>query len=132
MSNSGHLISASEARVGAAYDLFVSYDRDDLATVNAIVEALHRAGLSTWMDVHENVGGDQWLRGISSAMGQSRSCLVFLRQGASRWVEYEIDLGKIRAIEEDEFRLVPVLLPMMPVGAWQDRQCSSMIGWTRG
>jgi hypothetical protein len=111
MSDSSRSLRDIEAGIGPVYDLFVSYNRDDFAAVNAVVSALDGAGLTMWMDVHNTAGGDQWVQGIDLAMKRSRSCLVFLGGDASRWVQHEIDLAKIRAIGEDDFRLVPVILP---------------------
>jgi nucleotide-binding universal stress UspA family protein len=107
---------------GFQYDLFVSYNRQDLAQVERLVQLLQRARLRVWLDEKDLPTGKGWRSEIQNAMNRSAAVLIVCGPhglGPTQQEEYEL----FRSVERKRpFLLVPVLLPrsQSPAGTWFD------------
>lgn len=93
-----------------SYDAFLSYNRDDLAIVQRLVERLRAAGVSVWYD-RDLKPGESWLPALEARPQQSRVCLVcYGPSGLTQWQETEQNYALIQRIAQKTI-LVPILLP---------------------
>src|SRR3712207_3919760 len=94
------------------HDVFLSYRRSDGEIVRRIADRLRDdAGLTLWIDVWSQRGGDAWSREIPLAIRNSRAIAVFVgADGVDGWVAKEIDLALGESVRR-EARVFPVLLP---------------------
>lgn len=101
---------AEPQRPAASYDAFLSYNRDDLAIVQPLVEQLRAAGVGVWYD-RDLDPGESWLSVLEDRPQQSRVCLVcYGPTGLSDWQKTEQDYVLMHRIAQKTI-LVPVLLP---------------------
>lgn len=85
--------------------VFLSYDREDLASAKTIASALEKAGHSVWWDRHIK-GGAQYSKEIERALNQADAVVVL-------WSEHSVDSAWVRdeaAAGRDKGSLVPVRL----------------------
>lgn len=92
--------------------LFISYCRQDLEVVNTIVEKLALVGYDFWMDVKDIDPGDDFINEIVEGVNGTDVYMVFLSKASvvSRYVDAELSYAVQRAIEEPQFRIIPILL----------------------
>jgi hypothetical protein len=77
--------------------IFISYSRRDTKSVDRIVEALHLAGYSAWIDRSGILGGSLWKRDIVVAIRDSNAFVIVLSpySVASDNVRKELDLSQL-------------------------------------
>jgi len=112
------------------HDAFLSYNRSDETYVQKIYNFLIEEGLTIWFDKENIVFGDRWIQKIQEGINQSKSCIVFIKDPISRYQQEEVEMALQREIEEEEFRVIPVLLqgmktdtkipPLLAVRQWVD------------
>jgi hypothetical protein len=94
-----------------SWDVFISHAREDKsAVVEPLAEALRRAGLRVWIDVHEIVLGDSLTSKINDGLTTSKFGVVILSPDflAKEWPRRE--LAALLAIEmKHGKRVLPVL-----------------------
>jgi hypothetical protein len=75
-----------------AYDIFISYSRQDSPAVDRIVACLTDGGLSCFCDRTGIVGGEEWVAAIREAVRASRICLFVasVTSIASHWTLLEL------------------------------------------
>jgi len=101
--------------------VFISHTSKDDVFVKALREKLESHGIATWVDSRELVVGNKLDPEIETAIDESSSLIAVLSPNAinSRWVSKEIQ--KALAVEaerqEDGYRVIPVMLPGIEVGA---------------
>lgn len=85
--------------------IFLSYDREDLATARKLAAALEQLGHSVWWDRHIK-GGTQYADEIEKALDAAEAIVVLWSKHsiASAWVKDEAAAGR------DSGRLVPLSL----------------------
>ncbi len=85
--------------------VFLSYDRQDAAEAQAIVDVLEKGGHSVWWDKHIK-GGARYSKEIDKALKQAEGVVVLWseRSVESDWVKDEAATGR------DTGRLIPVAL----------------------
>lgn len=94
----------------AEYDVFVSYNRDDLAIVRQLVQLLRNAGIGVWYD-QEIRQGDNWFSAIEERLGQGKSCIICYGPSEfSQWQKREQDLALSYQFQ-GKLRVIPVILP---------------------
>jgi predicted nucleotide-binding protein len=88
--------------------LFVSYAREDYATVSRFVSTLRSLGVDTWMDVDALKPGELWEQSIHSALTKADGLLIFVSRNSmgSQWVKFEVQA----IFEREEMRVIPVIL----------------------
>jgi len=83
--------SANQAGTGAAsYDVFLSYAREDLSTVKALVSEIEAEGLTVFWDRHIPLG-QQWSDVLDQALREARVVVVVWSTASvkSTWVKAE-------------------------------------------
>jgi hypothetical protein len=94
------------------YNVFFSYNRQDLEEVTHVGAELYRRGLVHWQDTRALVPGQQWEVAIQKAILKCPAALIFFgRHGLGYWQVREIDLLLNRRREDQDFDIIPVILP---------------------
>jgi hypothetical protein len=76
------------------YDLFVSYQSDDIVWVRALVSALEGKGLRVFFAPTELRSGSLTASNLDGAIRSSKAAIIVISQrtASSRWVELEVNL----------------------------------------
>lgn len=95
------------------FDAFFSYNSEDKAFVERIVEALEKEyGFNIWWDDKKMISGDIIEKNIEEAINHSRTCVIFLGPSDyGEWQEKEIQWAINKKIKDSRFRIIPVILP---------------------
>jgi hypothetical protein len=99
-----------------SFDAFASYDSEDWPEVQAIALRLKEVGIRTWVDKWELRPGDDWLKVLEAAMGETSVMLVFIGQKGelvSPYHEWEPRLF-LQEMKTRNLRLIPVILKSAP------------------
>src|ERR1019366_5751401 len=95
-------------------DVFLSYNRDDQKTVEALAKKLRRSGIKVWVDLWNLVPGEPWQPKLEEALSSSSTCAVFIGpSGIGPWQHEEMRAAIDRRVRvtTDRFRVIPVILP---------------------
>lgn len=95
--------------------VFISYAREDLALAEKIHQYLSDADFDPWMDVHDIVSGDKWLKSITRAIKESDyflSCISPNSVDKPGVLQEELDIALeiCKKIPDPEIFLIPVRL----------------------
>ena len=94
------------------FDVFLSYNSRDRASVERIAERLKRAGLEPWLDRWSLTPGGDWQRELGAGLDASVACAVFVGpHDLGAWELQEVAVALGRAATQQGFRVFPVLLP---------------------
>jgi tetratricopeptide (TPR) repeat protein/KaiC/GvpD/RAD55 family RecA-like ATPase len=94
------------------YDVFISYNSVDSATVEKVAQELRSLGLEPYLDRWYLVPGTTWVDKLEKTLAECRSVAVFLGlHGLGRWQQRERDLALDRQTRDHSFPVIPVLLP---------------------
>lgn len=95
---------------GGAYDLFLSYSRDDRDLAERLAVDLKARGFTVWWDSWEMEAGDKLPRKIEEAVSRSACFGIILSREAvaSPWVRAELDLALTKEIEGG-LKVLPIL-----------------------
>jgi hypothetical protein len=76
-----------------AHDVFLSYCREDVSTMQQLEKALREAGFTIWTDRGIAPGSPSWKTEIEKAIREARCIVVLFSPEAadSRWVRAELD-----------------------------------------
>src|SRR5450759_1481682 len=94
------------------YDIFLSYSRSDVKSVEKVARYLSDAGLNVWFDEWSLVPGQQWKVSLKEAIESSFVIAVFvgpLSLSNLQRLEWEAVLNK--QMKGEVNRVIPVLLP---------------------
>ena len=92
-------------------DLFISYNWQDHAVVEALARALEGRGLQVFLDRWSLVPGRAWQPELEDQIGACRAVTVILGSyGMGPWQQREASLALQRQTHEDTFAVIPVLL----------------------
>jgi len=96
-----------------SFDVFLSYDSRDRAAVQRVAATLERHGCSCFLDQWYLKPGRDWVAALQQALDASRSVAVFLgpRTELSGWQQREVSWALDRQANNENFTVVPVLLP---------------------
>ena len=106
-------------------DLFLSYARDDRATVQQFADVLQREGFEVWWDLALNPG-DAFDQAIERALEEARAVIVLWSKASvnSRWVRAEATQAQVSQ------RLVPVVIePCKRPIMFELTHTVDLIGW---
>jgi len=93
------------------YDVFVSYNRDDLEIVRQLVQRLRDAGIGVWYDREIRLG-ENWFSAIEEGLGQGKSCIVCYGPSEfSDWQKREQNLALSYQFQKKLRVVIPVILP---------------------
>lgn len=99
-----------------AFDIFLSHNSADKDQVECIARKLLADGLKPWLDKWYLVAGQIWQYELATVL---RSCATFGifvgRNGLGDWAREELLVAQDRAAKERSFRLIPILLPGVPI-----------------
>jgi len=99
--------------VADEYDVFLSHRSPDKPVVERLAEKLvEEAQLNPFLDRWHLVPGEPWQEGLEQALSRSRSVAVFVGpSGVGSWENEEMRAALGRRVQENRFRVIPVLLP---------------------
>jgi len=86
--------------------IFLSYSREDTATMQRVRDDLRAEGLQVWTDENLMPGSRNWQRDIENALDSAASLVVILTPHAkkSEWVSKELNYA-----ESQDVRIFPIL-----------------------
>lgn len=95
------------------YDVFLSHRSEDKAMVERLAERLvEEAQLAPFLDRWHLIPGEPWQEALERALDRSRCCAVFVGpSGVGSWENEEMRTALNRRVQENHFRVIPVLLP---------------------
>jgi hypothetical protein len=102
---------ASNARVPAPRDFFVSHAGEDKASIaRPLADELKQRGHTVWFDEYELTVGDSLRQAIDRGLVNSRFGIVVLSHSffAKKWPVYELDSLVTKAMVEDRKVILPV------------------------
>ena len=106
------------------FHVFISYSSIWKAWARDLVETLESYKLRVFIDQKELQPGDQLANTLQSGLARSHGSVVLLTQAwlASPWCQEEATVLMKRAVEEKDFRLIPLLLEDITLPPlWADR-----------
>ncbi|HEX8129798.1 MAG TPA: SUMF1/EgtB/PvdO family nonheme iron enzyme [Pyrinomonadaceae bacterium] len=110
-----HTSSTVQNSTPQKFDVFLSYNGDEISAVARIADLLKSEGLEPWFDHWYTVGGDKFQEKIPEALNASLACAVFIGpHGFGNWEREELQVAQNRAAKDSNFRLFLVLLPGVP------------------
>jgi len=97
--------------------LFISYSHKDSELVTSIVRKLALSGYKIWMDDKDIVPGDNYILKIAEGVHRSDVYVIFLTKAStdSNYVTAELSYAVKRAIEEPQFKIIPILLEKVSI-----------------
>src|SRR4051794_38553159 len=93
-------------------DVFLSYSSRDKLAARSLYRLLSDMGLDVWFDEAALVPGSRWDTALRLAVERSKTVLLLIGEqapGHSQSAEVRTVLN--RASSDDNFRVIPVLLP---------------------
>ena len=94
------------------YDVFLSHHDKDTQSAELIAIALKKQGINPFLDKWHIVAGQPWQKSIELAFRNSESCAVIIGPfGLGPVHRAESDIAVNRQLREENFPVVPVLLP---------------------
>jgi hypothetical protein len=109
--------AAAADRCGEAtprFDVFLSHNSNDRATVRQVGEALKARGLSVWLDEWELVPGRPWLEALEKIVQSTNAAAVLVgSDGIGPWQDREMR-GCLTEFVDRALTVIPVLLPGAP------------------
>jgi energy-coupling factor transporter ATP-binding protein EcfA2 len=115
-----------------AYDVFVSYARDDSRHAADIDCFLQARGLTSFFDRRDLSPGLPWVGGLEKALNATKAAIILVGpRGLGNTQQYERDLAFIRQTRDPSFPIVPVVLPGAQVDRWSILQTLTWIDFTR-
>lgn len=95
-----------------SYDVFLSHAHVDADLVEKIGQKLANRGVKVWLDRWILIPGDLWQQEMARGLDQASTCAVFIGQTTPRgWFQQEIQRALNRQTKEQQFRVIPILLP---------------------
>src|ERR1700722_5495288 len=97
---------------GDAYDVFLSYARSDGDAAAELNGWLTTQGLRIFFDRSELHPGLRWVPALEDAIGRSKAVAILVGpHGIGNTQQYERELALIRQTGEQNFPVIPVLMP---------------------
>jgi energy-coupling factor transporter ATP-binding protein EcfA2 len=94
------------------FDVFLSHNSVDKASVEEIARKLKDAGLRPWLDKWYLTPGETFQPSLADGLRNSATCAIFIGpKGLGNWAREELLVAQDRAAKEPGYRLIPVLLP---------------------
>jgi tetratricopeptide (TPR) repeat protein len=98
-------------------DVFMSYCRRDKPLADRLVADLRCSGVAVWYDNDDIFVGHDILDAVYDGIRNSRILAIVVTKNstASRWVQQELNIATISAIEQDQTTIVPLLFEDCPL-----------------
>ncbi len=98
------------------YTVFLSFNSEDCDAVEYIARYLaDQVNLRPWFDQWELIPGEPWVRNLERGLAASATCAVFVgKSGEGPWQKREVETALRHQVDQQEFRVIPVLLPDAP------------------
>ncbi len=94
------------------FDAFLSYNSQDRAAVEELERRLRREGLALYLEVRELAPGREFQPALAQALGDSKTCVMFLGpSGLGPWQAEELQVAIDKRVRDRDFHVIPVLLP---------------------
>jgi len=94
------------------YDVFLSHNSADKATVEALASRLRDAGLSVWLDSWSLIPGEPWQEALEEGLKSSRTVVIAIGpEGIGPWQNEEMRTAIDTRARDPERRVIPLLLP---------------------
>lgn len=94
------------------YDVFLSHSSADKPAVEAIAKKLREAGIKPFLDKWHLIPGRIWQEELEKALEESRACAIFVgNEGLGPWAKQEMRVVLDRGARDEDFPVIPVLLP---------------------
>jgi len=101
---------AIDKKINHNFDIFLSYNREDVERVKDIAVYLKKHNIYPWFDKWEILGGCKFQDKMEQAIKTINAVAIFIGEhGQSTWQKDEIDLCQIESKKRD-IVLIPVLL----------------------
>ena len=101
-----------ERPAAGQFDVFLSYNRRDEASVRELADTLRAEGISPWLDTWYCTPGVPFHAEVLDGLNASRSCAVLVGpHGLGDWEREELGVALNRAATEPAFHVFAVLLP---------------------
>ena len=95
-----------------SYDVFISYNSEDVELVETINSALQARGVATFFDTQAMQVGSNAIDGMENGLSQSKAFAVFVgKNGWGLWHKTELNSAIMRHVETKHYPVIPVLLP---------------------
>jgi hypothetical protein len=92
--------------------VFLSHSSEDKPHVRRLAKKLEENGVATWFDEWDLLPGDRWQTEIEAALRSCKTCLVIVGTNPlGPWQRQEMEVLIDRGARENQFRIIPVLLP---------------------
>ena len=99
-----------EKTTNREFDVFLSYNREDLDQVVEVGRKLKAEGLLPWLDVWEILPGTSWIRALGEIIKSVKSTAVFVgSSGIGPWQQTEVE-AVLLEFKNRGCPVVPVLL----------------------
>jgi WD40 repeat protein len=97
------------------YDVFLSHSSADKPAVEEIARRLQDAGIKPFLDKWHLIPGRIWQEELEKALKESQACAIFVgKEGLGPWAKQEMRVVLDRGAQEEDFPVIPVLLPGVP------------------
>lgn len=125
-------------RSNIPYDVFLSYNTRDRASVERIAYALRERGLAAFLDRWYLLAGRPWPIVLEEALGSCRAVAVLVGpSGMGDWQQREMYLAVSRQTRDLSFPVIPVLLPgadpalgLLSLNTWIDLRDGLAEAWS--
>lgn len=109
---------------------FLSHSSEDKPQVERLAEKLEAAGIQTWLDKWHLIPGDAWQPEIEKALQTCDTCLVIIGpHELGPWHHQEMQMALNRRVSDQQFRVIPVLLPKAERGKRGDVNFLANLTW---
>ncbi len=94
------------------WDVFISYNSNDISKAKIIVDDISKSGLKVWFDRYRIDPGERIREKINYGITHSSTVLLIASKSSlqSRWVLNELDAAMLREINESRRILLPLLI----------------------
>jgi hypothetical protein len=101
------------SEVQEIFGVFLSHSHEDSKTVEVLGEKLEDiAKLRVWLDKWILVPGNHWQQEMARGLETAKTCAVCISSETPKgWFREEIERALNRQVNENSFRVIPVILP---------------------
>jgi len=101
------------SETATTYDVFFSYSHENAPDVENLAHRVEKnSQYKIWLDKWVLPPGKYWMPEIAKALGSIKCCMVFIgKKTPSGWFNQEIQKALDRRANDDDFRIMAVLLP---------------------
>ena len=95
--------------------VFISNSAADISLVQRLRSQLRASGIEVWADTFNLAPGTVWDKATQAALQKSEFFIILLgKDELSPWVRFELDRAREKMSQDDQFHMLPILLPGFP------------------